>query len=145
MTKSVGDYSKKEFIKEELQTKILKCQRYPNLVCKLEKMTQRNFSFPCNLNPSNIPPPTANWKASPDFLPVVTNIFLIKLLEKKRGVMVNNGKYLRCCKAGRLYHLVVAPCFYGQQARSTIIYFEHSKPPRAHCYCSVGASGLCWA
>ena len=72
MPKSVGDYSKKEFIKEELQTKILKCQRYPNLVCRLEKKTQRIFSFPCSLNPSNIPSPTANWKVSLDLLPVVT-------------------------------------------------------------------------
>ena len=55
-----------------MQTKILKCHRYPNLVCRLEKKTQRNFSFPCSLNPSNIPSPTANWKVSLDLLPVVT-------------------------------------------------------------------------
>ena len=48
--------------KEELQTNILKFQRYPNLVCRLEKI----------LNPSNIPPPTTNWKASVDLLPFVT-------------------------------------------------------------------------
>ena len=51
-------------------------------MCRWEKKTQRNFSFPCSLNPSNIPSPTANWKVSLDFLPVVTE-------QKKEG---NDGQ-----------------------------------------------------
>ena len=39
---------------------------------QLKQFYGGNFSFPCSLNPSNIPSPTANWKVSLDLLTVVT-------------------------------------------------------------------------
>ena len=84
-SKSVTDYSKEERIvwlknlglstsgtKKEFKAKILKFQRYLNLVSRFEKKTQRNFSFPCSIKPINIPQLNANWKVSDDLLPVVT-------------------------------------------------------------------------
>ena len=167
-SKSVPDYNKKECIvwlknlglstsgtKKELQAKILKFQSYLNLVSRLEKKTQRNFSFPCSIKPINIPELTANRKVSDELLPVVTEqiCFNYASLQKER----NDGQQQKAFKmfqsrkivsvtvltqGSTLFVKAIIKGSYGQQAREAIIYFEGSKPQRAHYYCPIGASGL---
>ena len=47
--------------KQELNIRISKYKRYPNLVKKLRQRTNRNRSFKTSLNPLDIPPVKANW------------------------------------------------------------------------------------
>ena len=96
------------------------------IIKKLKSKARRNYSFPCSIDPLNIPPSTANWKVEESSFPIITNDqFYAYASNKKKGsqgqqekayrmlkgrkivvvkVLTDEGrrKHTECCKVGKL-------------------------------------------
>ena len=144
--------------KEELLTRIRKYERYPNLIKKLKIKATRNYSFPCSLDPLNIPPSTANWKVEDSSFPIITNDqFYAYASNKKEGSQGQQEKAYRMLQSRKIVVVKVLTDegqqtvfvkamikkSYGQESRPAVIFFQGLVPKKAHCNCPVGASGLC--
>ena len=61
--------------KQELTMRI---SRYPGLVQKLKAKSEKAYVFPCILDSVDLPPATAKWRVSNDYLPKINNKMFIQ-------------------------------------------------------------------
>ena len=70
--------------KQELTMRINRLLRYPGLVQKLKAKSEKAYVFPCSLDSVDLPPATAKWRASNDYLPKINNKMFIQYVSMKR-------------------------------------------------------------
>lgn len=168
-TKSVATFSKEECVtwlkeaglsisgsKEELQIRINKYKRYPNLVNRLKSRASAQYNFFCSLDPIQIPPLTAKWNANQSLYPTVSNeMFMQYLQQKKEGSQGQQEKAYRMLQSrkivsvktlsdeGNVFVKAMIKKSYGNQSRPAVILFQQDIPKKGNCSCPVGLSGLC--
>ena len=143
--------------KDELIIRIKKYLRWPSMLEKFKKKTEDNYSFPCSLGPSNIPPIEASWVSNYELYPKVsTEIFKRYASQKNEGSKGQQDKAFRMLQSRKIISVKVcqdgnSSIFvkamvkksYGHVARPAVIHFVNGYPFKSHCNCPVGSSGLC--
>ena len=85
-TDAIGDATKEQHVawlasigvstsgtKDDVIERVNTFKKYPRLVEKLRKKANRAYKFPTALQPTDIPPKTAQWSSDSDQLPKVNN------------------------------------------------------------------------
>ena len=142
--------------KQELTMRINRLSRYPGLVQKLKAKSEKAYVFPCSLDSVDLPPATAKWRASNDYLPKINNKMFIQYVSMKREGSAGQQKKASQMFTSRkivnvktlvneevVYVKAMIKKSYGSMQRPTVIMFENGIPAKAHCGCPVGLSGVC--
>ena len=88
---------------QELKQRITKFQRYPGLVKKLKDRVEKNYEFSTSLDPTLIPPPTANWKSADVQYPMVTeDMFKRYVSAKLQGNSAQQQKAYRMLQSRKI-------------------------------------------
>ena len=64
--------------------RINRLSRHPGLVQKFKAKSEKAYVFPCSLDSVDLPPATAKWRASNDYLPKINNKMFIQYVSMKR-------------------------------------------------------------
>ena len=136
--------------------RINRLSRYPGLVPKLKAKSEKAYVFPCSLDSVDLPPATAKWRASNDYLPKINNKMFIQYVSMKREGSAGQQKKASQMFTSRkianvktlvneevVYVKAMIKKSYGSMQRPTVIMFENGIPAKAHCGCPVGLSGIC--
>ena len=143
--------------KDDVIKRVNTFKKYPRLVEKLKKKANRAYKFPTALQPTNIPPKTAQWSSDSDQLPKVNNEgYMTYCSNKTEGNVGQQKKAVRLLKSSKIVSVKsikdesgsvfvrgMIKKSYGHMTRPSTIKFNGSVPICAHCPCPVGLSGLC--
>ena len=143
--------------KDDVIKRVNTYKKYPRLVGKLKKKANRAYKFLTALQPTDIPPKTAQWSSDSDQLPKVNNEgYMSYCSNKTEGNVVQQEKAVRLIKSlkiasvksindesGSVFVRGMIKKSYGHMTRPATIKFNGSVPICVHCPCSVGVSGLC--
>ena len=121
---------------QELKQRITKFQRYPGLVKKLKDRVEKNYEFSTSLDPTLIPPPSANLKSDDVQYPMVTeDVFKRYVSAKLQGNSAQQQKAYRMLQSRKIAsmkiirdnNMIFAKAMfkksYGHQLRPAVVLF----------------------